>query len=163
MKLYKAEAALVTVTDGSIGNGAGLTVTVAAAAAAKLAWTHVTVSAGTLSSPCLFTCTVTALGNSGTLTANVSVTDGFGNTVSGLGAGHTVTVTTPAAGAGSGGSFTAPSAGTSVTLTIAAAGTADSTVQFTFKAQSGAWVSDAMSTQTLAGTVYTAASATLNK
>ena len=48
-------------------------------------------------------------------------------------------------------------------LTIAAAGTADSTVQFTFKAQSGAWVSDTMSTQTLAGTVYTAASATLNK
>ena len=35
MKLYKAEAALVTVTDGSISNGAGLSVTVAAAAGAS--------------------------------------------------------------------------------------------------------------------------------
>jgi hypothetical protein len=163
MKLYRAEAALITVTDGTINNGAGLSVTAAAAAAAHLAWTHVTVSAGTLSSPCLFTCTVTALGELGTFTANVSVTDSFGNTVSGLGAGHTVTVTTPSSGAGSGGSFTAPSAGTSVTLTIATAGAADSTVQFTFKAQGGAWVSDTMSTQTLAGTVYTTASATLNR
>ncbi len=163
MKLYKAGAAPITVTDGTIGNGAGLTVTAAAAAAASLAWTHITVSAGALSSPCLFTCTVTALGELGTFVANVSVTDSFGNTVSGVGAGHTATVTTPAAGAGSGGSFTAPSAGTSVTLTIAAAGVADSTAQFTFKAQAGPWVSDTISTQTLAGTVYTAASATLNR
>ncbi len=163
MKLYKAEAALITVTDGTINNGAGLTVTVAAAAAARYAWTHVTVSAGALSSPCLFTCTVTTLGNAGTFTANVSVTDNFGNTVSALGAGHTLTVSTPAAGEGSGGSFTAPTAGTSVTLTIAAAGPADSTVQFTFKAQSGVWVSDTMTAQRLAGTVYTNATATLNK
>jgi hypothetical protein len=163
MKLYKAGAASITVTDGTIGNGAGLTVTAAAAAAASLAWTHITVSAGALSSPCLFTCTVTALGELGTFVANVSVTDSFGNTVSGVGAGHTVTVTTPAVGAGSGGSFTAPSAGTSVTLTITAAGVADSTAQFTFKAQAGAWASDTISTQTLAGTVYTAASATLNR
>jgi len=35
MKLYKAEAALITVTDGTINNGAGLTVTAAAAAAAS--------------------------------------------------------------------------------------------------------------------------------
>jgi len=93
----------------------------------------------------------------------VSVTDAYGNTVSALGAGHTLTVSTPASGEGSGGSFTAPTAGTSVTLTIAAAGTADSTVQFTFKAQSGAWVSDTMTAQRLAGTVYTNATATLNK
>jgi hypothetical protein len=163
MKLYKVEAASVTVASGAVNNGAGLSVTVGVGAAARLAWTHVTVSAGSLSSPCLFTCTVTALGSSGSFMANVSVADSFGNTVSGLGAGHTVTVTTPAAGAGSGGSFTAPSAGTSVTLTIAAAGAADSTVKFTFKAQSGAWVSDTMSAQTLAGAVYTAASATLNR
>ncbi len=45
MKLYKAEAALVTVTDGSIGNGAGLTVTVAAAAAASFSLVAVSVTA----------------------------------------------------------------------------------------------------------------------
>ena len=122
-----------------------------------------TVSAGTLSAPCLFTCTVTTLGNSGTLTANVSVTDSSGNTVSSLGAGHTVTVSTPSSGVGSGGSFTEPTAGTSVNLTISGAGTADSTVQFTFKAQNGVWASDTMTAQTLAGTSYTNATVTLNK
>jgi hypothetical protein len=39
MKLYKPEAALVTVTDGTINNGAGLTVTVAVAAAASFSLT----------------------------------------------------------------------------------------------------------------------------
>jgi hypothetical protein len=163
MVLYKAETANVTVTAGAVTNGAGLPVTVATGSPARLAWTFVTVSAGTLSSPCLFTCTVTTLGNAGTLTANVSVTDSSGNTVSSLGAGHTVTVSTPSSGAGSGGGFTEPAVGTSVNLTISSAGTADSTVQFTFKAQSGVWASDTMTAQTLAGTSYTNATATLNK
>jgi hypothetical protein len=163
MKLYRAEAASVTVTDGTISNGAGLTVTPVAGAAANLAWVHVTLSAGSLSSPCLFTCTVTGLGESGTFTAKVAVTDTYGNTVSGVGAGHTETVSTPASGEGSGGSFTAPTVGTSVTMTIATAGAAESTAQFTFKAQSGAWVSDTMTVQKLAGTAYTSATATLNR
>jgi hypothetical protein len=163
MILYKTETATITVASGAVNNGAGLFVTVASGSPARLAWTHVTVSAGTLSSPCLFTCTVTTLGNSGTLTANVSVTDNSGNTVSSLGAGHTITVSTPSSGAGSGGSFTEPATGTSVNLTISSTGTADSTVQFMFKAQSGVWVSDTMTAQTLAGTSYTNATATLNK
>jgi hypothetical protein len=163
MVLYNAETANVTVASGAVNNGAGLTVTVATGPAARLAWTHVTVSAGTLSVPCLFTCTVTTLGNAGALTANVSVTDSSGNTVSSLGAGHTVTVSTPSSGAGSGGSFTEPSAGTSVTLIMGGVGMADSTVQLTFKAQSGVWASDTMTAQTLAGTSYTNATATLNK
>jgi hypothetical protein len=91
------------------------------------------------------------------------VTDSSGNTVSGLGVGHTVTVSTPAIGPGSGGSFTEPTPGTSVILTISGTGTADSTAQFVFKAQSGVWVSDTMTAQTLAGTTYTNATATLNK
>ncbi|MGC2373628.1 MAG: hypothetical protein WA484_07115, partial [Solirubrobacteraceae bacterium] len=163
MILYKAESVSVTVTAGAVTNGAGLPVTVATGSPVRLAWTFVTVSAGTLSSPCLFTCTVTTLGNAGTFTANVSVTDSSGNTVSGLGAGHTVTVSTPSSGAGSGGSFTEPSAGTAVTLIMGGVGMADSTVQLTFKAQSGVWASDTMTAQTLAGTSYTNATATLNK
>jgi hypothetical protein len=163
MTLRKAATSSVTVSDGTISNGGGLSITVSPGTAAKLAWTHVTVSAGTLSSPCLFTCTDTALGNNATFTANVSVTDADGNTVSNLGAGHTVSVTTPASGAGSGGSFTAPASGTSVTLTIASSGTADSTAQLTFKTQTGSWTSDTFSAQTLAGTVYASASATVTK
>ncbi|MBA3808444.1 MAG: hypothetical protein H0X28_08630 [Solirubrobacterales bacterium] len=163
MTLYSAETAKVTATEGAVKTTIALSVTVSPGAPGRLAWTHVTVSAGTLSSPCLFTCTATTLGNSGTFIANVSVTDSSGNTVTGLGAGHTVTVSTPSSGAGSGGAFTEPTAGTSVNLAINSAGTADSTVQFVFKAQSGVWASDTMTAQTLAGTTYTVATATLNK
>jgi hypothetical protein len=163
MKLYKAETASVTVVAGAVNNGAGLSITVAPAPPARLAWTHVTVSAGSLSAPCLFTCTVTTLGNAGTFTANVSVTDSYGNTVSGLEPGYTVTVSTPSSGAGSGGTFTEPVSGTSLNLAISSVGPADSTLQFTFKAQTGAWVSDTMTAQTLTGTNYTSATATLNK
>lgn len=163
MTLHKAGTSSVTVSDGTISNGAGLPVTVGAGAAAKLAWTHVAVSSGTLSSPCLFTCTASAAGNFATFTANVSVTDADGNIVAGLGTGHTVTVSTPASGAGSGGAFTAPTAGASVTLAIAPSGAADSTQQFTFKAQNGNWTGDTLTAQTLAGTAYAAASATVTK
>jgi len=164
MTLYKAQTAAITVTDGTLSNGTGLSVTVAPAVAARLAWTHVTVSAGTLSSPCLFTCTDTALGNNQTFTANVSVTDAYGNTVNNLGAGHTVTVSTPTSGSGSGGTFTSPTSGTtSVTLTISSTGAAESTVQFTFKTQNGSWTSDSLTAATALGTTYTSADATVTK
>jgi hypothetical protein len=90
-----------------------------------------------LSSPCYFTCTVTAFGNSGTYTANVSVTDSVGNIVSGLGLGHTVNVT--AAIQSNGGGFTSPAATNPVTLTISSAGPATSTATFTYKAGTRSW------------------------
>jgi hypothetical protein len=154
MVLHKAEAASISVTDGTASTASGVAVTVSAGSAAKLGWTHVSVSAGTLSTVCLFTCTVTAIGNNGTFTANVSVTDADGNTVSALGAGHTVTVS------GTGGAFTAPTTGSSVTLTIASTGTADSTAQLTFKTQTGSWTSDAL---TATSTGFANATGTLNR
>jgi hypothetical protein len=160
--LFKAETASLTAQETS-GPSGSTSITVSGLGAARLAWTHVTIAAGTLSSPCGFTCTDTALGNNANFTANVSVTDIYGNTVSNLGAGHTVTVSTPTSGAGSGGAFTAPAAGTSVTLTIASSGAADSTVQFVFKAQNGSWTSESMTAATLAGTSYTSATATVTK
>src|SRR5207247_2338564 len=106
--LVKAESATLTATAaGPIIGSASITVN--AGTASRLAWKNVVFSpAGTPSTPCLFTCTNT-IGNNGTFTANVSVTDGLGNTVSNVGAGHTVTVNGAAAGA-----FTAPTAGSSV-------------------------------------------------
>jgi len=160
MKLYKAQTTNIVVSDGTTNNGSGLPVTVNPAAASQLAWTNVTVSKGTLSSPCLFTCTDTGIGNGGTFTANVSVTDAFGNIVSGLGAGHTVTVSRDS---GSGGSFTAPSSGASVTLTISSTGAATSTVQFTFTTQGGSWTSDSFTAATASGTTYSNATATVSK
>jgi len=164
MNLYKAETANISVTDGTVNNtGNLLSVTVSAGTASKLAWTQVTVSNGTLSTPCLFTCTDTGITNFGTFTARVSVTDAAGNTVTNLGTGHTVTVSTPTSGAGSGGAFTAPTAGTSVTLTIAGTGAADSTATFTFKAQNGSWTSDNFTASTASGTAYLNATATVTK
>ena len=163
MTLYTAETVNITVTAGVITNGTGLPITTSPASPTNLAWTYVSVSADTLSSPCLFTCTVTTLGNAGTLTANVSVTETYGNTVSNLGAGHSVTVATPTSGAGSGGSFTAPAPGTSFNLNISPTGPADSTLQFTFQAQPGTWTSDTITAQTLGGTTYTNTTATLKK
>jgi hypothetical protein len=164
--LKAAESTTLTVDDATASPtiaGTSTSFTVSAGAAARLAWTSVTVAAGTLSTPCLFTCTGTGLGNSTDFVARVSVTDSLGNTVSALGAGHTVTVTTPTSGGGSGGAFTSPTSGTSVTLTIGSTGLADSTATFTFRTQNGSWTSDTISTQTLAGTVYTSASATITK
>src|SRR5262249_19741868 len=69
MKLYKAEAVNLTVTDGSISTAAPVAIAVAATTASKLALVNVSASAGSLSSPCFFTCTATGIGNSGTIQA----------------------------------------------------------------------------------------------
>jgi hypothetical protein len=145
MTLVKAGAASITVTDGTISNGTGLAVTVGAGSAARLGWTHAT-STGTLSSPCLFTCTGTGLGTSGNFKANVSVTDSSGNTVSALGSGHTVSVTA------NGGTITGGS------LTIATSGAAESTTQFTYTPNSSSTVT--ITAATSGGTVYTSATMT---
>ena len=79
--------------------------------------------------------------------------------VSGLGAGHTISVTR----GGEGGAFTAPNATNPQPLTIATAGTADSTTQFTFKAQTGPWTQDTLTAHVTGGTAYTDATATLFK
>jgi hypothetical protein len=164
MTLYKAGAANITVTQGAIGNGAGLAVTVSAGAPANYAWTSVknsTGSLGTLSSPCYYTCTDTKLGNNETVTANVSVTDKAGNIVSELGAGHAVTVA--ATQNESGGEFTP--AKPSVTLTIKSSGEATSTATFTWKAgKTGTWTDKlAATTSTGGGTSYNSATMTMTK
>ena len=151
MKLYKAEAASLTASDGTVATAAPLTVTVAAIAASKLALTGVTASAGSLSVSCYFTCTVSGLGNSGTIKAKVAVTDTYGNVISNLGSGHSVTVTT-STGTISGGA-----------LTIASAGAAESSTQFQFTAPSSGNFTATITAATSAGTVYTSATITANK
>ena len=151
MKLFKAEAVSLTATDGSISTAAPITVTVAATSASKLALVNVSASAGSLSSPCFFTCTMTALGNSGTIQAKVAVTDTYGNTVSNLGTGHSVAVTT------------SPGTITGGALTIESAGPAESSTQFLFTAPSTGAYTAAIKAATSAGTVYTNATATATK
>ncbi len=148
MKLYSAGAASIIVSDGSITNGSGLAVTVSPGSASNLAWSHAT-SSGTLSSPCLFTCTGTGLGSGGNFKANVSVTDSSGNTVTGIGAGYTVSVTSTA-GTITGG-----------TLTISATGPAESTAQFTYTPSNGATIT--LTAATASGTTHTSATASMKK
>jgi len=151
MKLNKAEAASVSVTDGSISTTAGLAVTVSPAAAAKLALTQVTVSAGTIGSTCFFTCSVTGLGNSGTIKAGVAVTDSLGNAVTSLGSGHAVKITS------NGGTIA------STPLAISATGAAESSGQFTYTSRVSGAYTDTITVATSEGTTYTSATATASK
>jgi hypothetical protein len=155
--LYKSGSNTVTVTSGNL-SGTSNSVTVNAGAGTKLAWTSVVVTTGTVSNPCLFTCTVTGIGNNNTFVARVSITDLYGNVVTDFGSAQTITVSTPAGG----GSFTAPTSGTSVTLAIPASGAATSTASFTFKAQNGNWTSNSFTATASPGSL-TAASATVTK
>ena len=80
MTLYRAESATITVSDGTINNGTGLPVTVSPAAPAGLAITSPNhpVTCGSISGN--YSCTTSpGLPNNGSLTANVSFVDSFGN------------------------------------------------------------------------------------
>ncbi|MET0557343.1 MAG: hypothetical protein ABW065_01550 [Solirubrobacterales bacterium] len=151
MRLYKAGATSVSASDGTISTATPLAFTVAVGTAARLGATSLTASAGTIGSPCLFTCTITTLGNGGTVSAKVSVTDSAGNTVSELGTGHTVKVTS------TGGTI----AGTP--LTIEATGPAVSSTSFTYTAPASGNFTNTITIATNAGTVYTSATVTPSK
>lgn len=151
MRLYNAEPTTVVVSDGTVSNGTGLAFGVSAAAANKFVFNNLTVSRGSISATCLATCTVTGLGNSGTIKAYVAVADTYGNTVSNLGTGHTATVTT------SGGSISGGS------LSIPSTGAAESTSRFTFTAQSSGSFTDTIKAAASAGTVYTNATITASR
>lgn len=150
-RLYKAGAAAITASDGTISTPASLELTVGVGAAARLGLLNTVSSAGSIGSPCLFTCPVTLLGNSGTVTASVAVTDSAGNTVSTLGTGHTAKVTS------TGGTI----AGTP--LTIASSGPAVSTTTFTYTAPASGSYSNTLTIATASGTTYTSATATASR
>jgi hypothetical protein len=152
MRLNKAAAASVSATDGTISTAAPLAFTVSVGAASKLALTAIVASAGSVASTCFFTCTITSLGNSGTVSANVNVTDSVGNTVSTLGSGHTVKVTATAGGTVSGGE-----------LAIPASGEAISSTRFTYTAPVSGAFTHTITAATLAGSLYTSATATVSK
>lgn len=145
----------ITVTDGTIDEGSdALDMTISTGSAARLGFTSVSVSAGSLSSPCLFTCTNSGVNSGDTFQARIAVTDSEGNTVSGVGSGHTVAVRVDG---GSGGSVTSGSS-----LTISSSGSAISTSSFTFRAQTfGSWTVNSFNASTSAGTSYTTATASL--
>jgi hypothetical protein len=152
MKLSRAGPASISVSDGSISSAAPVAVTVSPGAAARVALTNLNVSAGTLGPTCLFTCTLTGLGNSGTVTAKVAVTDSMGNTVSALGTGHAVKVTT-----NGGGTITG------TPLAIPSTGPAESATSFTYTSKSSGSFSEIVTAATSEGATYTSATLTASK
>jgi hypothetical protein len=152
MKLNKAGAASVSASDGTITTAAPLAFTVSVGAAARWALTSVTATPGTIGSPCLFTCAITAVGNGGKVSANVAVTDSVGNTVSAVGTGHTAKVTATGGTVAEGAS-----------LAIPATGPAISETRFTYTAPASGAFTNTITAAFLAGTAYTAATATASK
>jgi hypothetical protein len=147
-KLNKAGAAAITASDSTISTPSSLALTVSTGTASRLGLIETTSSAGSIGSPCLFTCTITKLGNSGTVKAKVAITDSVGNTVSNLGAAKTVTITATG-GTIIGSPLSIPEAGPSVSAS-----------QFTYTAPaSGSFTN----TITAASTGYTSATATASK
>jgi hypothetical protein len=148
-KLNKVEVAAITAGDGTISTPASLALTVSTGAASRLGWSGLTTSAGAIGSPCLFTCTITTLGNSGTVKAKVAVTDSVGNIVSNL-AAKTITVTATVGGTVVGSPLTTPETGPAISGT-----------EFTYTAPaSGSFTNH---TITAASTGLTSATATVSK
>jgi hypothetical protein len=158
MTLYKAQTATITVTDGTINNGTGLSVTVSPAAG-RLAWTAVSNVAGTLSGTCGFTCTYTLVGGGGTtFKAKIALMDQYTNPITAPTGGVSVLVTKSA------GTFTG-----SATVTIPAGDSVsnaggDSTVagEITFTSRGGSWTTDTL-TATPTPTVASTATASFTK
>jgi hypothetical protein len=148
-KMNKAGATSLSATDGTLSTPTPLALTVATGAASKVAFSELVASAGSIGSPCLFTCTITALGNSGTVNADVSITDSVGNVISNIGTSKTATISVSAGGTIAG----SP-------LTIPASGPAVSTTEFTYTAPASGAFSH---TITAASSGYASATAAVSK
>jgi hypothetical protein len=153
MKLNLAGPANITVSDGTISNPSPLAVTVSAGAAARWGITNISISAGALGSNCLFTCTLTGLGNSGTVKAKVAVTDSVGNTVNAVGTGHGAKVVL------TGGSGTV----SGTPLAIPSTGAAESATTFTYTSKSSGTFTETATVSASEGTAYTPATLTATK
>lgn len=148
-RLPKAGAASVTATDGTLSSAAPLAFTTSVGAASRVAFNNVTASTGTVSPTCRLTCPVSGLGNAGTVSGGLAITDTLGNAVTALGAAKTVTVTVTTGGTITGSPLTIPAAGEAATAT-----------DFQYKAPASGSFSH---TITAASTGYTSATALVTK
>ncbi len=150
LRLYTPGSASITVSDGTL-TSAAVAFTVTTGAAKRVTITELTISAGAKSTPCFYTCAVTSLGNSGTISGTFTITDEYGNPISNIGSGKTVTV----AATGTSGSTV-----TGSPLTVSSTGTATTTTSFTYKAPASGTYSN---TITASSTSMTSATITAAK
>jgi hypothetical protein len=116
MHLYHPGTATVVVESEELGNAPALNFSIGIGAAKKLAWSNLTTTAGTLSTPCFFTCAVTGTTNAGQVSAALQITDEYGNQITNIGAAKTVAVSANG-GSITGSPMTIPAEGPAVTTT----------------------------------------------
>jgi hypothetical protein len=150
VKLYDATTSTALTAELGTAKGTSGSFAVNPLTGTKLAWTSVSGTGAAGEGVCLFTCTWTGLGANKSWRAHVSVTDLYGNAVSGLGSGHTVTLAKTISGA-----TLSPTS-----LTIASTGEATSTAGLTYTSTNGGWSTE---TLTAKSSPYTEAIATLKK
>ena len=150
---------LTATSPGSPNLDGSTNLTVVPGAPARLGMASTSWSGGTSAAGCtVFACLRSGLGNNGSVTTNVSVTDVNGNIVSNLGTAITVVVSR------SGGTLTAPPSSTpstTVTLTIPGSGTAVS--NGTAKLTEGTANYESTLTATSQSPAYASASTTIKK
>lgn len=147
-RLPNAAPASVTATDGTLSTANPLAFTVSAGTASRVAFDGLASSAGSVSTVCRLTCTVSGLGNSGTITGGLAITDTLGNAVSNLGT-KTITVSVTTGGTITGSPLTIPEKGEAATAT-----------DFQYKPPSSGSYTH---TITAASSGYTSATATVTK
>ncbi len=150
IKLYDAQSVVLKAKEGSV-EGASAAIAVAAGAPERFAWAHAEVSSGKLETgTCPFACTTSSIGLSKKFKAHASVTDMYGNVVSGLGA------TAKAKVEKTGGEGTLANA---TALIIPASGLAESSSVFEYTSPASGTSEAVLKLKQEEGTPYTAAEA----
>jgi hypothetical protein len=160
-KLYKAAVTTLKVTEEVTAHAGSATFTVKpepgsslTATTGHFAWARVTLSEGTVPSPCLFTCEVGEFPRGGgTFSAHVAVTDQYGNVVENIGPGHEVKVDVETTGRGT---------ISGAELQIPSQGPAESTGVVTFSSPSKGGGSSTLTARAGAGTAFNPAKAKLH-
>ncbi len=150
IKLYDAQSTALKAKEGS-AEGTSASITVTAGAPERLAWAHAEVSAGKLEAgSCPFACATTTIGFAKKFKAHASVTDMYGNVVSGLGA----TIKAKVEKTSGEGTLTNATA-----LIIPASGLAESSTTFEYMSPASGTSEAVLKLKQEEGTAYTAAEA----
>ncbi len=148
--LYDAQSTTLKAKASSV-EGAPASITVTAGAPERLAWAHAEVSAGKLETgSCPFACATTTIGFAKKFKAQVSITDMYGNVVSGLG----TTIEVKVEKTGGEGTLTNATA-----LIIPASGLAESSTTFEYTSPASSASEAVLKLKQEEGTAYAAAEA----
>jgi hypothetical protein len=158
IKLYRAGVTALTASEGTKEGIVSFTVKPEPASSltpvtGHFAWERASATAGTLSTPCLFTCEDLELGLEATFRAHIAVTDQYGNIESNLGPGHEAHVDLESTGRGT---------ITGASVVIPATGLAESAGEVEFTSPTKGGGSANLTARAETGTAYKQAKAKLH-